>query len=184
MDSSVDPSGSLSITSSPSAEKPSKVPGTNGEKHVVHYLHEIPVKSLSIHTPYGTSVIAPVCALSVPSIHPSYIPSIHTSYGSSVIAPVSALSDEHVHTSCITSVVAPVSASVSASLIPSVCLTDDKCQEFPDKFLGTNYLENLPFKVMAEIPDDVTLTPHQAKFQEETPGNTNGVKYMGDFPVT
>ena len=180
MDSSVNPSGSLSITSSPSAEKPSKVSGPNGEKHVVSYLHEIPLKSPSIHTPYGTSVIAPVCALSVPSVHTSYISSIHTSYGSSVIAPVSALSDEHVHTSCITSVVPPVSASP----IPSVCLTDDKCQKFPDKFPGTNYGENLPFKIMAKIPDDVTPTLHQAKFPEETPGNTNGVKYMGSFPVT
>ena len=37
---------------------------------------------------------------------------------------------------------------------------------------------------MAKIPDNVTLTLHQAKFLEETPGNTNGVKYPSDFPVT
>ena len=53
MDLSIDPSGSLSINLSPSAEKPLKIP----EKHTANYLHEIPVKSPSVHTPYGTSVV-------------------------------------------------------------------------------------------------------------------------------
>ena len=61
-DLSVNPSGSPSITSSPSAENLFKFLGKNGEKHMVNYLHEILVKSPSVHTPYGTSVIAPVHA--------------------------------------------------------------------------------------------------------------------------
>ena len=59
MDSSVDPSGSPSITSSPSAETLLKVPGNIGEKHAVNYLHEITVKSPSVCTLYSTSVIGP-----------------------------------------------------------------------------------------------------------------------------
>ena len=38
---------------------------------MVYYLHEIPVKSPSVHTSSVTSVITPVHALSIPSIHPS-----------------------------------------------------------------------------------------------------------------
>ena len=34
-------------------------------------------------------------------------------------------------------------------------------------------------KIMAIIPDDITLTLHQAKFPEETPGTTNGGKSPG-----
>ena len=127
-DSSVNPSGSLSITSSPSTEKLSIIPGNNGEKHAVNYLHKILVKSPSIHTSYGTPVIAPVHASSIPSIHTSYamsvtalvcassVPSVHTSCIMSVIAPVHALSTEHIHTSCITSVVAPICGFGSESL--------------------------------------------------------------------
>ena len=37
---------------------------------------------------------------------------------------------------------------------------------------------------MAKIPDDVTLTLHQVKFPEETPGTTKGVKLPANFPVT
>ena len=80
MDSSVDPSGSPSITLSPSAEKVSKILSNNGEKHVINYLHEIMVNSLSIHTLYGMSVIPPVCA--------SYIPSICTNRKISMIFPL------------------------------------------------------------------------------------------------
>ena len=37
---------------------------------------------------------------------------------------------------------------------------------------------------MAKIPDDITLTLHQVKFLKETPGTTNGVKYLENFLVT
>ena len=37
---------------------------------------------------------------------------------------------------------------------------------------------------MPKIPDDVTLTLHQVKFPEATPGTTKGVKYPFNFPVT
>ena len=102
---------------------------------MVNYLHEIMVKSPSVHTPYSMSVIAPGCASSIPSICTSYIHSIHTLCIMSVIAPVHALSIEHVHTSCIMSVIAPVSASP----IVSICLTNDECQELLDEFPSTNY---------------------------------------------
>ena len=75
-----------------------------------------------------------------------------------------------------------VIAPVHASPIPSVHPSDDECQEFPEKFPGTNYGEKKPSKIMAKIPDDITLTLHQAKFPEETPGTTNGVKYLANFP--
>ena len=143
---SVNPSGSPSITSSPCAETLLKIPGYNGEKHVVNYLHKIPVKSLSVHTSYSTSVTAQVCA--------SSIQSVHTSCVMSVIAPICALSIlsvctlcitsviAHVHASsvlsvctlCITSVIAPVCALSNLSVLPS----DDKYQEFPHEIPGTN----------------------------------------------
>ena len=122
----------------------------------------------SMHSPY------------IPFIHTSNIPSIHTSYGSSVVAPIWASSIQHIHTSCITSVIAPIHAAP----IPSVHPTDGKFQEFPDKFPGTNYREKLLSKIMAKIPNNVTLTLHQAKLLEETPHTTNGVKYLANFLVT
>ena len=76
MDSSVDQSDSPSITLSLSTEKPLKIPSNNGEKYVVNYLHEIPVESPSVHTSYSTFVIAPICALSIPSIHASCVISV------------------------------------------------------------------------------------------------------------
>ena len=179
-DLSVDPSGSPSITSSPSAEKPLKVPSNNGEKHVVNYLYEITVKSPSIHTLYGMSVIAPVHALSVPSIHTSYIPPIHTSYILPVITTICASSIEHICTSYITSAIVPICALP----VPSICPTDDECQEFLDKFPSTSYGEKLPSKITAKIPDNVTLTLHQAKSPEEAARTTSGVKDPDNFPVT
>ena len=53
-DSSVDPSGSPSVTSSPSAENLSKTLGNHGEKNAVNYLHKIPVN----HHP---SVLCQLC---------------------------------------------------------------------------------------------------------------------------
>ena len=126
------------------------------------------------------SVIAPVHALYAPSIYTSYVTSVCTSYVLSVIAPIHASSIDHVCTSCITSVIAPISALP----ILSICLTDDEHQEFPDKSTGTNYGEKFLSKIMAKIPDDITLTLNQAKFLEETPGTTNGVIYLANFLVT
>ena len=71
LDSSVSPSDSQSVTPSPSAENPSKFPGNNGEKNMVSYHHEIPVKIPTVHTLSAMSVIAPTSAMSIPSIHMS-----------------------------------------------------------------------------------------------------------------
>ena len=70
-DSSVNPSGSLSITLSPSAENSSKVASNHGENNTANYLHEILVKSPSIHPSCTMSVVAPICASSIPSVYPS-----------------------------------------------------------------------------------------------------------------
>ena len=95
MDSSVNPSVSPSITSSLSAENPLKILCNNGEKHVVNYMHEIPVKSPSIHTMYGMSVIAPICALFIPSAHMSYMPSVIVPVCASPILSTHLTDDEH-----------------------------------------------------------------------------------------
>ena len=69
-DSSVNPSGRLSITSSPSAQNPSKIPCNHGENNTVNYLQNIPVKSPSMHTLYAM--------LYVPLIHDHmFHPSVH-----------------------------------------------------------------------------------------------------------
>ena len=171
--SSVDPSVSPSITLSLSAEQLSKIPSNNGEKHAVNYLNEITVLSLPICTSYGMSVTAPICALSIPSVH--------TPYGTTVIVPVHASSIPSIHTlyvpSICTSYVMSVVSPVSASPVPSGHLTNDERQEFPDEFPGTNNGEKLPSKITAKIPDDITLSLHQAKFLVGTPGITDGVKY-------
>ena len=78
------------------------------------------------------------------------------------------------------SVVTPIHALSE----PSVHLSDDEHQEFPDEFPGNNYGEKTPSEIMVKIPDNITLTLHQAKFLEETPGTTNGVKYLANFLVT
>ena len=83
-------------------------------------------------------------------------------------------------TSSVTSVVAPIYALP----IPSINSSDDKCQEIPDEFPGTNYGEKNLSEIMARIPNDITLTLHQAKFTEETPGTSNGAKYLANFLVT
>ena len=41
-----------------------------------------------------------------------------------------------------------------------------------------------PVQIMAKLPNDVTLTPHQEKFPEETPDTSNGAKYLANFPLT
>ena len=53
-----------------------------------------------------------------------------------------------------------------------------------DEIPVTNYREKNLSEIMARIPDDVTLTLHQAKFLEGTPGTTNGLNYPANFPVT
>ena len=70
-DSSVNQSGSLSITPSPTAENLSKFPSTDGEKNAVSYLHEIPVKIPAVCSSSVMSVIAPISASSILSINPS-----------------------------------------------------------------------------------------------------------------
>ena len=89
-DLSVDPSGSPSITSPPSAENQSRFPGINGE-NVVNYLYKIPVISTSVCTSCVMSVIAPIQSLSIPSICTLCI--------MSVIAPVHVLPILSVHPS-------------------------------------------------------------------------------------
>ena len=69
---------------------------------------------------------------------------------------------------------ASVIAPIHALPIPSIHLTNHKHQEILDEFPSTNYGENNLSEIMAKIPDDITLTLHQAKFPEETPGTTNG----------
>ena len=70
LDSSVNPSGSLSVTPSLSAENLLKFPGNYGEKNAVNYLHEIPVNIPTVHTSSVMSVITLISASYVPSIHP------------------------------------------------------------------------------------------------------------------
>ena len=90
-DSSVNPSGSLSVASSPFAANLLKFPGKNGEKHVVNYLREILVKSPAFCTLCITSVVAP--------IHASSIPSVCTSSIMPFIAPICALPIPSIHPS-------------------------------------------------------------------------------------
>ena len=101
-------SDSPSINSSPSAANLSKTPSNYGEKSMVNYLHENPVKSPPISTSYNTSVIAPV--------HASYAQPICSMCVTFVVAPVHASSVPPACTSCIMSVFAPVHASP----IPSI----------------------------------------------------------------
>ena len=42
----------------------------------------------------------------------------------------------------------------------------------------------IPSQIMTKIPNNITLTLHQAKFLEETPGTSNGAKYPDNFPLT
>ena len=161
MDSSVHHSDSRSINSSPSAANPSKIPCNYGERNMVNYLHENPVKSPTLSTSYIMVFGAPVCASSIQSIHTSCI--------TSAIAPVQASSVQPIHTSCIASVFAPIHASP----VPSIHPYDNECQEFPDGFPGTNYGEKTPSEIMVKFLHDTTLTLQQAKFPEETPDTTN-----------
>ena len=102
---------------------------------MVNYLHEITVKIPTICTSSIMSVIAPVHALFIAPVDATSIPPIH------------ALSIPSIHPS-----------TVHASPILSIHLSDDECQEIPDEFPGTNHGENFPSKIMAQFPDNVTLT--------------------------
>ena len=131
LDLSVNPSGRLSVTLSPSAENLSKFPSNNQENHVVNYLHEIPVISPPIHT------------------------------------------------SCIMSVIAPIH---DCPFCPSICqaMNIRKSQtNSPVLIMGKNLS-----KIMTKFPNNVTLTLHNVKFPEKTPGATNGAKYLANFPLT
>ena len=129
MDSPVHHKDSLSVNSSPSAANPSKIPCNYGERNMVNYLHENPLKSPTISTLYIMPFGAPVCASSIQSICTLCI--------TSVVAPVHASPMQPIHTLCITSVLAPNCASPILSILPY----DDEHQEFPDGFPGTKYGE-------------------------------------------
>ena len=75
LESSVNPSGSPSVTLSPSAENLLKFPSNHGEQNAGNYMDEIRVKIPTVCTSSVASVIAPIHALTVPSIHPSIHPS-------------------------------------------------------------------------------------------------------------
>ena len=145
-DSSVHHSDSLSINSSPSAANPSKICCNYGEKTVVNYLHENPVKSPTIHTSCVTSVIA--------QVHASSIQPICSSCDMSVIAPVCTSSVQPICTLCVMSVFAPVCALPVLSIHPY----DDEHQEFLDGFPGTEYGEKKASKIMVKFSHNVTLT--------------------------
>ena len=106
--------------------------------------------------------------------------SICTLYIMSIFAPVCASSIQSVCTSYVTSVVGPICASP----VPSIHPSDDEHQEFTDEFPSTNYMEKLLSEIMAEIPDNITLTLQGAIIPEETPSTPNGAKYWQIFPVT
>ena len=127
---------------------------------MVNYLHKNPVKSPTVSTSYVTSVIAPICASSVQTVH--------SSCDTSVIAPVCASSIQPICTSCI----APVCAPIHALPVLSLHRYDDECQEFLDGFPGNEYGERSLSKIMVKFPHNVTLTLQQAKFPEETPDTT------------
>ena len=73
---------------------------------------------------------------------------------------------------------------VHALPILSVHPYDDKCQEFPDCFPGTKYGEKNPSEIMVKFPHDISLTPQQAKFLEETPHTTKREIYPVIFLLT
>ena len=75
-----------------------------------------------------------------------------------------------------TSLVMSVIAPVQKLSIPSIHPSDNKCHEILDKLPSTNYGEKNSSEIMAKFPDDVTLTIHQVKFLEKTPGNFKGLK--------
>ena len=85
-----------------------------------------------------------------------------------------------VHSVSDVSVIAPIHTSPD----PSAHSSDDKHQEIPDKFPSTNYGEKNPSVITAKIPNGITLTLHQAKFQDEAPGTSNGAKYLANFPLS
>ena len=82
-----------------------------------------------------------------------------------------------VHASSITPVIEPI----SALSILSIHLSNDKHQEVPDELCGTNYGDKFPVKLMATIPDNVTLTLHKVKFLQKTPGNFNRANVTVQF---
>ena len=90
MDSSVHHTDCPSINSSPSAANPLKIPCNYGEKTMVNYLHENPVKSptistsyitpfgaLYVHCLYNPSVVCVICLSLHLSMHHLYNLSVH-----------------------------------------------------------------------------------------------------------
>ena len=58
-----------------------------------------------------------------------------------------------------------VIAPVCVSSVPSIHLSDDEYQEILDEFPSTNSGEKFLTKITAKIPDDKTLTLHNANSQ-------------------
>ena len=75
------------------------------------------------------------------------------------------------------SVIAPICASSVLSIHPS----DNEDQEILDEIPGSNCGEKFLSKITLKLPDDVTLTLHQAKFPEKTLVILFG-NFMVDFP--
>ena len=53
--------------------------------------------------------------------------------------------------------------------VSSVYPSDEKHHEILEKFLSTNYGEKHLSKILAKIPDNVTLTLHEVKIPGENP---------------
>ena len=62
-------------------------------------------------------------------------------------------------------------------ILPSINLSDVNHQEIPEE-----YWENFLVEIMAKLPDNITLTLTKEKFLEKTRGNSNGAKYLVEFP--
>ena len=73
-------------------------------------------------------------------------------------------------------------APVHALSVLSVHLSEDEHQEFLDKFPSTYYGEKNPSKIIAKVPTGITLTLHQVKLLDKTPGNSNGGNITVEFP--
>ena len=78
-------------------------------------------------------------------------PSVHTLYGTSVIAPVHALSIQHICTSCVTSVIAPVHASPVLSIHLTDDKCQEFPDEFPGMNHGEKLPSEIRAKIPDEI---------------------------------
>ena len=112
----------------------------------------------SVHTSYVMSVIAPIHALSIPSIDPYN--DKHQEFPAKF--PGTSLGEKK-------------PSKITTKIPDNVTLTLQQVKFTEKKFPGTNLGEKNPSQITTKIPDNVTLTLQQVKFTEETPSN---------FPVT